>query len=50
MFKVTRFGKQNNLKVFERRKPKVLNKIAKTDEAHLCLREDNVSFPNNYIT
>jgi hypothetical protein len=27
-----------------------LNKITKTDEGHLCLREDNVSFLNNYIT
>jgi len=30
-------------------KPKVLNKMAKIGYGHLCLREENLSFDNNYI-
>jgi hypothetical protein len=29
-------------------KPKVLNRIAKIGYGHLCLREENISFDNNY--
>ena len=28
---------------------KGLNRIAKIDYGHLCLREENISFKNNYI-
>jgi hypothetical protein len=28
---------------------KVLNKLAKIDYGHLCRREENISFSNNYI-
>ena len=28
---------------------KGLNRIAKVDYGHLCLREENISFKNNYI-
>ena len=41
----------SNLKVLGASKPKGLNKIVKIGQAnlHVCLREENLSFDNNYI-
>jgi hypothetical protein len=41
-------GKPNYLTVFGRNKPKSLNRIANIGYGHLCLREENLSFNNNY--
>ena len=40
---------QITLKYLGDRKQKGLNRIAKVDQGHLCLREENPSFNNNYI-
>ena len=41
-------GKQNNLKSLGTRKPKAINRTVNIGEGHLCLREENLSFNNNY--
>ena len=43
-----KIGKPNNLKVLGARHPKDLNRIAKIGYGHLCMREKNLSFDNNY--
>jgi len=30
-------------------KPKALNRVAKISQGHLCLREEYLSFNNNYM-
>jgi hypothetical protein len=42
-------GKPNNLAVFGSNKRKSLNGIANIGCSHLCLRERDLSFHNNYI-
>ena len=43
-------GKPSHFNVFGIKKPNDLNRIAKIDYAHICLRDENLSFNNNYIT
>ena len=31
-------------------RPKIMNRIAKISYGHICMREENLSFDNNYIT
>lgn len=42
-------GRQNNLKLFETRKPKALDGISKLIERNICLKEENIIFFHNYI-
>jgi hypothetical protein len=42
-------GKTNNLKVLGATKPKGIHRIVTTGLGHLCLREDKLSFDNNYF-
>jgi hypothetical protein len=46
---VERMESQIIKKVLGASKPKGLNRIAKMGLSHLCLREENLSFNNNYI-
>ena len=46
-----KIGKTNNFKNFGSNKTKGLNnKTAKIHKGHLCLRRENSSFNNNYIS
>ena len=44
-----KLGNANNEKSFETSKPKGLNRISKVGYGHLCAREENIIFINNYI-
>ena len=45
-----KIGKQNNFKSFGSKITKWANRIAKVRKGHLWLREENLSFNNNYLS
>jgi hypothetical protein len=49
MLKVETLESQIIVIVLGTSKPKVLNSIAKIGQDHLCLREENIGFNNNYM-